>query len=179
MDFSEEWSEYIAWLDRERQAKPREWFRSLVRHDRWRTAYWLCRQVNLYAQESAMRGKTKPQAKKPVGAKQWTTFVEISLAGHSLEDVNTAFGDPDTLSDAIQTLAQAGYRISLSHSPANDAMIASVTCKAEGDTNEGCTMTSFAMDWVTALRIACYKHFVVAKEDWGGAGSDPDRPMFG
>lgn len=179
MGFTEEWADYIAWLDVERQARPREWFRSTVFHDRWRTAYWVCRQLNLWVQEGSMRGKGKSVAKKATNAKQWTTFVEISLAGHSLEQVNEAFGDSDALGDAIQTMAQTGYRISISHSPANDAMIASATCKAEGDVNEGCTMTSFAMDWVTALRIMCYKHFVVTKEDWGGAAGDPDRPMFG
>jgi hypothetical protein len=126
-----------------------------------------------------MRGKAKTPPKAAASNKQWTTFVEISLAGHSLEDVNTAFGDIDTLGDAIQTMAQQGYRVSISHSPANDAMIASVTCKADGDPNEGCTMTSFAMDWVTALRIACYKHFVVTEQVWAGAGGNPDRPMFG
>lgn len=179
MDFAEEWAAYIAWMDGERWRDPRGWFRSLVRHDKYRTSYWVCRQLTLWVEEMGMRGKAKPVQKKAAASKQWTTFVEVPLSGHTLEDINETFGDPDALSDAIQTLAQGGYRVAISYSPANDAMIASLTCKAEGDVNEGCTMTSFALDWVTALRIMCYKHFVIAKENWGGIAGDPDRPMFG
>jgi hypothetical protein len=179
MLFEEEWAEYIATLDVQRQTVPRQWFRSLIFHDRWRTSYWVCRQFNLWVQEEQMRGKAKVAPKKAQGAKQWTTFVEIPLAGHSIEDVNKAFGDPDVLGDSIQTMAQSGYRISLSYSPSNDAMIASATCKDDEDVNAGCTMTSFAMDWVTALRIMCYKHFVVTKENWAGLANNPDRPMYG
>lgn len=179
MDFLEDWGVFIGWLDGQRQEDPRAWFRSMVMHDKYRTSYWVIRQLNLWVEEMGMRGKSKTTAKKQVAGANWTTFVEVSLAGHTMEDIVDKFGDPDVLADAVQALVERGYRLSFSYSPQNDSMIASLTCKAEGDPNEGCTMTSFAMDWVTATRIACYKHFVVTGEKWAGSEAAADRPRFG
>lgn len=177
--FSEQWDDLIAWLDRERRDQPRQWFRSLVCHDRWRTSYWVMRQINEWGKETMARGKSKPSTAKTASNKQWTTFVEISLAGHDLADIEQAFGTVDALFDALHNMLVDGYRVSLSHNVQNDAIIASVTCKDEDSTNAGCTYTSFAADWVTALKIAAYKHYIVTEQNWLGVAGTSTKPAFG
>lgn len=178
-DFSEQWSELITLLDSHRQLNAREWFRSLVRHDRWRTSYWVLRQLHEWGHETMARGTRKPAVTKAAANKQWTTFVEISLAGHDMAKIEAEFSSPDALFDSLSNMFAAGYRISLSHNVQNDAIIASVTCKDDDSVNAGCTFTSFAGDWFTALKIAAYKHFVVTQENWIGVAGKTDRPMFG
>lgn len=179
MSFSEEWDDLIAYLDHRRRDNPRQAFKAHWRDDRWRTSYWVLRQINLMGAEIMARGTKKPVQVPASKGKQWTTFVEISMAGHSLEDVEAAFASPDAVFDALSTMLTEGYRVSLSHNVQNDAIIASVTCKDEDSTNAGCTFTSFAGDWATALKIACYKHFVVTEQNWIGVAGTSTRPLFG
>ena len=153
-DFSEQWSDFIDLLDTWRVGEPRRLFRSLYHLDRWRVSYWVLRQLNLWGDETMARGKAKPNARPAAGNKQWTNFVEISLAGHDMAAIDAEFSSADALFDALSTMLTEGYRISLSHNVQNDAIIASVTCKDDESVNAGCTYTSFAGDWVTALRIA-------------------------
>lgn len=177
--FDDQWVELIAHLDSQRADNSREWFKSLVRHDRWRTSYWVLRQLNLWGVETMARGAKKPLAAKAAANKQWTTFVEISLAGHDMAQIEAEMGSVDALFDALSVMLTEGYRISLSHNVQNDAIIASVTCKDEDSVNAGCTFTSFAKDWVTALKIAAYKHYVVTEQNWIGVAGQSTAPAFG
>lgn len=177
--FSEQWEELMALFDEWRVETPRRLFCSLARMDRWRTSYWVLNQINLMGVEIMARGKTKSVQKPAQGGKQWTTFVEISLAGHELAQIESQFGTVDSLFDAMHNMLVDGYRISLSHNVQNDAIIASVTCKDEESVNAGCTFTSFAVDWVMALKIACYKHYVVTEQNWIGVAGTASRPAFG
>jgi hypothetical protein len=179
MSFDEQWNDLIRWLDDQRGTNTRQWFLSLVRHDRWRTSYLVLRQINLWGVETMARGKSKTSVRTAAGGKQWTNFVEISLAGHDMAQIEAAFGTVDALFDALTTMLGEGYRLSMSYNPQNDAVIASVTCKDEESVNAGCTYTSFATDWVTALKIAAYKHFVVTEQNWLGVAGISTRPAFG
>lgn len=177
--FDEQWEMFIDLLDAWRTEEPRRLFKSLVTMDRWRVSYWVLRQLNLWSVETMARGKTKAAARTAPGAKQWTNFVEISLAGHDMAMIEAEMGSVDALFDALSTMFTEGYRISLSHNVQNDAIIASVTCKDDESVNAGCTFTSFAGDWVTALKIAAYKHFVVTEQNWIGVAGVSTRPSFG
>lgn len=177
--FEDQWVEFIGLLDQWRLDNPKRLFRSLVQLDRWRTSYWVLRQINMWGDEVMARGKAKTSARTATSGKQWTTFVEISLAGHDMEAIEKEFGTVDALFDALSTMLTEGYRISLAYNPQNDAIIASVTCKDEESHNAGCTYTSFAMDWVMALKIAAYKHFVVTEQNWIGVAGTSTRPSFG
>lgn len=178
-DFSEQWEEFIALLDSWRVENPRRLFKSLAIADRWRTSYWVLRQINQWGVETMARGKAKTSVRTAASGKQWTNFVEISLAGHDMEKIEQEFGTTDALFDALTTMLGEGYRVSLSYNPQNDAIIASVTCKDDESVNAGCTYTSFAVDWVTALKIAAYKHFVVTEQNWIGVAGVSSRPAFG
>lgn len=179
LDFPEQWEGFIELLNDWRVNNPRRLFKSLYHSDRWRTSYWVLRQLNMWGCEVMARGKARTSARTQASGKQWTTFVEISLAGHDMAQIEAHFGTDDALFDALTTMLGEGYRISLSYNPQNDAIIASVTCKDDESVNAGCTYTSFAMDWVGALRIAAYKHFVVTEQNWVGVAGISTRPAFG
>jgi hypothetical protein len=177
--FNDEFEDLIVYLDTFRREMPYDWFYSMVIHDRHRVSYWVLRQLNMWGKEAMARGTAKkPAAKKPAGA-AWTTFVEISLADYKLEQIEQAFGDPEKVFEAVESMARDGYRISLSYNEQNDAIIASVTCKDDASPNAGCTYTSFAGDWLSALRVAAFKHYVVAAQVWVGDDGTVTRPLFG
>lgn len=96
----------------------------------------------------------------------WTRFVDISLGEYSKADIGERYGTWDDFAGDVAGLLASGYRVGVSFNEGNHSYIVSVTCRAIGDANEGCTFTSFAGDWLTALQVACFKHFVVTKGVW-------------
>lgn len=125
------------------------------------------------------RGQGKQSGGGSAKSGQWTQFVDISLAGVTEKDIELAFGDGDTLADALSGLLSSGYRLGISYDSGRDCFIASLTCKADGSPNEGCTVTSFAASWYQALMVTCYKHFKVAGEVWPKARNQAGGPSFG
>lgn len=100
------------------------------------------------------------------GNSQWTTFVDIPLAGYTKGDVNERYGTWGDFDADLATLLSAGYRVGISYSEKQGAFIVSITCRDAASANHGYTFSSFAADWVTALQVALFKHFVVAAEVW-------------
>lgn len=125
------------------------------------------------------RGKSNAKATPANARAAWTTFVEIPLGNVSWEDIHKAYGAADAAFDAVQELLLDGYRMSFSFNEQSDAVICSVTCKAEGSPNSGKTFSAFAATWTDALITALYKHFVIAGEVWTGDQSSVQRPRFG
>nr|CRY95062.1 hypothetical protein [uncultured prokaryote] len=125
------------------------------------------------------RGKGVTKSQPAATNERWTTFVEITLDGHSKEDITTAFPTVDDVHDVVTDMLTEGYRFSFTHNKQNDAIIVSVTSKDENSPNFGCTFTSFAGDWFTALRVAAYKHVIVAEGQWVRDGKPVARAEFG
>lgn len=178
-DFSVQFEGLIEYLDNQRRTSPRLWFRSMVIHDRNRSSNWVLRQLNQWGIETMARGKGTEKKPSVASSSAWTTFVEISLEGHSKDDLMQAFPEVDDVHDAVTDMMVEGYRFSFSHNKQNDAMIVSVTCKNDDSPNVGCTYTSFAGDWFAALRVAVYKHIVVAEGQWVRDGKPVARAEFG
>ena len=150
----------------------------------WRVGFtWKGRAVllplNIIGGLNMVRGKGKNEPKTAVKATWNTTFVDISLAGHSWEQIGAFFDTPTAVYDAAAGLLENGYRLGFTYNPQNDAFICSVTCKAVGNPNEGKTYTAFAASWFEALEVALYKHFVVAETIWSGEEAGANRPAFG
>lgn len=126
------------------------------------------------------KGNSEVTSGNPNGGKsqQWTTFVDIPMTGVTPSDLDDRYGTYDALEADVNELLNAGYRIAFSFNENNSAFICSVTCKASGDENEGCTYTAFAGDWYTALRVAMYKHYVIAQGVWRKSGGQT-YPAFG
>lgn len=109
----------------------------------------------------------------------WTTFIDLPLEGHSIDDVLGRYGAPDQLFDALGQVLETGHRVSLAYNYQNDSVTASMTGKGDGCPNVGLTVTSYAEDWVTALQVAMYKHFVIAGGHWEKNAKSVTRGAFG
>lgn len=127
----------------------------------------------------ALRGATmaKTQGKTAEsGDSQWTRFVDIPFVGYTKEDVNDRYGSWDDFHSDLAALLSSGYRVGVSYSEKQSAFIVSVTCRDAASPNHGCTFSSFARDWLTALQVALFKHFVIVSEVWSSptpaAGDD-------
>ena len=114
---------------------------------------------------AAVMAKTAKPAVE-VNGSQWTRFVEIPLGSFTKADVSDRYGTWEDFELELGSLVKSGYRVAVSYTEANHSFVASVTCRADGDPNQGCTFTAFAGDWFTALQVACFKHFVVAEGVW-------------
>lgn len=83
----------------------------------------------------------------------------------------------DELWDDLRTLIQAGYKLSVSYSSDTDCYIASLTCNANGDPNDGKVLVSRSNDFTEAVLLGVYKTTVLCKDniwpdsaqadDWG------------
>lgn len=123
----------------------------------------LCSLVDYVIGAHMARGDSR---KEPAQAQSWTTFVEVSLAGVSKEEIDGEYGDANVVAQAIDELTRSGYRLGLSYNGKTRSFVATLTCKADESPNKGCTLSAHAGDWWFAFAVLCYKHFVVAKEDW-------------
>lgn len=127
---------------------------------------------------SMSRGK-QAQGSKGGSDSQWTTFVDIPLVGVTAKEIDDRYGSWDDFDSDLASLLASGYRVGVSYNTGNTAFIVSVTCRDDSSVNAGCTFTAFAGDWYTALRVALFKHYVVAQENWRGAGSERTNAHFG
>ena len=134
---------------------------------------------NLWGGAAMARGKANGNSKVEKSTQWNTKFVDISLAGRTMEDIEKAFPSYESIFDVATAMLEDGYRFGLSYNRQNDSFICSVTSKDEASANFGCTFTAFAGDWYTALQVALYKHKIVAGEVWGAAGEAKDRAAFG
>lgn len=113
------------------------------------------------------------------GKQQWTRFVDLPLTGWSKSDVAERYSSWDDFASDLAGLLAGGYRVAVSYNEGNNSFIASVTCRAVGDPNQGSTFTAFAGDWVTALQVAAFKHYVVAKGVWSSIAGDNSPDAVG
>jgi hypothetical protein len=158
---------------------PRLTFRDLARSCRYNRAWYVLAALNEYGGYPMARGKG---AKKPPtqNSTNWNTkFVDIPLTGVTFAEIAETFEKEDAVFDAFSDLLADGYRVGFTYNPANDAVICSVTCRDDESVNAGCTFTAFAGNWFDALRVALYKHFVIAEQNWTRGGRDESRPQFG
>lgn len=175
----DDWKSFWASERENAYAAGNEWLRwALRQYGGWKT-YSLCECFRAMENGIMARGKAADTAKKPVGYNQWTDFVDIPLAEDEWGAIYKAYSNPDVLADAVTDLLEAGYRVGMSHNRNNDAFIVSVTCKVEGDVNEGLTFNSFAETWFEALQIGMYKHYLKSGKNWKSAGGKAARPKFG
>lgn len=178
-DFTVQWKEYIGYLRERAELDPRETLSNLIFHHRWRVTRWTL-DIADYCMENMMaRGKNTQTKAKENGNAYNTRFLDIPLGKHTQSEIVSQFGGSDILADTVQSMCEDGYRIGLSYNAANDAIIASITCRNEASVNAGCTFTAFAGDWVTALQVLCYKHIVIAEGNWVNAGKAKENGGIG
>lgn len=145
----------------------------------WGTPAQMARDLTALLHWESAKMANKKGTDIPENGKQWTRFIDIPLGGYSGADLGDRYPDWDTFDADLVALLSGGYRVAVSYNEANHSFIASVTCRATGDPNNGCTFTSFAGDWTKALQVACFKHFVVAKGVWSSASTTPIEGQIG
>lgn len=122
------------------------------------------------------RGKTKQAPGAP--GNQLPRFIDVPLPGERRGEFIAWMKAQGDVVRALQDLADDGYRVGVSYSGKQSAYTVSVTCRAEGDPNEGLCMTSFAALLPTAIWLAVYKHTVVTGGVWS-AGESANSEEFG
>lgn len=145
----------------------------------WASSPWLLRALKYYLELNMARGKGESVSKAAQNGNQWTQFVDIPLGEVSWEDVLAKFGTAGQVDQGVRDLGLNGYRIGISYNGQSDAFIVSVTCRDEGSPNNGFTFTSFAGSWLDAIRIALFKHFVLADGSWPVGQRKSNGPKFG
>lgn len=103
-------------------------------------------------------------------------FVDVKLTAEQREEFKTWERRGGDLVTFLQSMADDGYRVGVSWSGEQQAYTVSLTCRQEGNPNNGLCMTSFAKTLSTALWLALYKHLEVTGEQWvdGSFGSDEE-----
>lgn len=166
MTFEQEWAEFVTYMRGRVVSDPRKLFLSMAAMDRHRNKRWALQLVNLTMEEVMARGKGATG--KGAQEKVWSgsDFVTINLGGVEIGTVRAAYTDDAKVWEQLEHLVLSQYKVSFSFNPASNAVLCSMTCRAEDDPNEGKTMVSFAGGWYDALLVALYKHHVIAKGDW-------------
>jgi len=150
---------------------PRSTFLALKLNYRLHWIDWIWRVLDVIGEEQMARGKSKPTAAANGGGTWQTEFVNIPLGGASLETVQLTLPTAEIVFDTFDELLLEGYKFSFGLNAGNDAVMCTVTCRADGSVNKGLTCTSFAADWFTALQVSLYKHFQITKGDWRSVAS--------
>lgn len=177
--FEVQWRQLMNYERIKLNADPMWWLRWGFAMERYRSRHWFLSLLNECCGVLEMATSKKKGAGTTAGKPQWTTFVDISIAGVEWTDIQQVYGKGDDFTNALADLIGEGYRVAFSYNPANDAVICAVTGKEGCGANEGKTFNSFAGDWVTAAMVCLYKHNVVTNGDWSGAAGTPNRPSFG
>lgn len=93
-------------------------------------------------------------------------FVDVKLTAEQRDEFRGWARRAGDLVASLQSMADDGYRVGVSWSGEQQAYTVSITCRAEGNPNNGLCMTSFAKDLPTACWLALYKHWEVTQERW-------------
>jgi len=174
-----EWGDFIAQEEGWQRDNPVRWLSSFRFMFRWYRGRWVADLLNGCMEVMMSRGKgTQKTAVKNASA-YGTEFVNFTMPAAELGNMQARYSDAATLWEDLQTTLAAGYRVSFSYSQERTAFITSLTCRAEGMPNDGCTMTSFAGDWTTSLSVALYKHIVLLQEDWSSVRGRGSGLAFG
>lgn len=125
------------------------------------------------------RGKGNAGKTKSNPTQFATTFINIRIAVEDGPAIDELYGDADLVYDAFADLVASGHKVSFTYGTNNDSVIVAVTGREGCGPNEGLTYSSFAGDWYKALKVALYKHYVVAGKDWTTVSEAGTRPDFG
>jgi len=132
--------------------------------------------VCLLEDYAVARGKGKPTVEAKSGV--MPRFVDVKLDGDQRKAFLAFTSTGAELVDAMQAFADNGYRVGVSWSGEQQAYTVSLTCRAQGDPNEGLCMTSFAGSLERAIALAVFKHTVVTEGVWTSGGGG-EREAFG
>lgn len=108
-------------------------------------------------------------ANKKVTENGWIGFVDVTLTS----DEKELFGAWDIHDEDLWLLLVdamvGGHKVSLSYNKQNETFGASFTGVSPDGENKGYTLSAFAADWYTAVRVLMFKHSVILHGVWENA----------
>lgn len=105
-------------------------------------------------------------------------YVNISIPSSHDAKLKTYLKDADKIYLDMAKILTDGYSVKVTHDADKANFRCSVTGYESTGDNYGYVIGSFAGDWYTALGVALYKHFYIAKENWGTDVED-DNTAYG
>lgn len=96
----------------------------------------------------------------------WKGFANIPFNAEARAQYEADEATENVVYQRLEDLISTGYRVTFSYDKSNDAYQCSLTCQNEKDANAGLTLTSRGPSWWDALRVATFKHFVLASGKW-------------
>lgn len=113
----------------------------------------------------AKTGSKKPATSK---AKQsWeVTFVNVSLTSEHRDMLERWPMTPDEQMEYLGAMVESGYKQSWSYNPANDTHTFTLTCRDEGNPNNGLAVSSWGKTYFQAIKGLVFKLDQVLPEFW-------------
>lgn len=94
------------------------------------------------------------------------SFVEMRLDKSARAEFQAyVAASSNELWDDLRGMLQSGYKLSVTYQSNNDCFLASLTCKGDGDPNEGLVLTSRSDDMIDAVLLGVYKTTVLCKDN--------------
>ena len=97
---------------------------------------------------------------------EWAGFVKVEMTSDdkaALMEWNAT--DSEVMEMVTEAIAQ-GHKLSISPTNGGRTVVASFTGAYSNSANPGQTLSSYASNWVTALRVLVYKHYVMTDGIW-------------
>lgn len=140
-----------------------------------------------YNGDKGIRGSNGSKEKRPRKSSAernqvvWDGFIDISLTDDQKDAFRQWRLDTETeLPGMLESIAVAGHKITLNYVQSNDNFSASITGQLRGVAGTAQTASAFGRDVTTALQMICFKHFVIAHEDWTTVAAQPSvKDEFG
>lgn len=106
-------------------------------------------------------------------------YANLSLTAERKRLLDEWDQDFEGVLDMLSELVLADYRVGFSVMNNGATVQCAVTCRAKGHPDAGYCMTSRAPTWHDALRVAVWKHFIVAESQWDSYKGDTEGEEWG
>lgn len=120
-------------------------------------------------QMATYRGKqmAKGQRSSAGAGATWRGYKDIPLTDVQRDAFAHWDADDSEVYELAATVIQSGYKLTCVYNGANDTFTVTLTGGAATGAAAGYSMSAFAPDWYSALRLSLFKHAVIANGDWG------------
>lgn len=135
--------------------------------------------LNQYMEYLSMTKNTKKPTTQGKFSSGMPIIVNVQLDASDEPALKKLANDPEQVYGQLTAMITAGYKVTFSVTSDGSGVMCSVTCRSEGDPNNGKLLSGFSADWYYALVSFIGKHAKV-KGVWPDADQQPkNRPLFG
>lgn len=96
----------------------------------------------------------------------WKGFKDFKLTADQLQSFAVWDCHDGDVLDLVQGALAEGYKLTFTYNGQSDTYNAALTCNAEKNPNQGYTMSAFAPQFYTALRLLMFKHWELLQGTW-------------